>query len=132
MNWRRCIRERDRTFSRMRGIRQSEATLLEGIPAQLGQAATMCRLSRWLRGTKARHSWAMRPSHLKARSMDTVLSTPAHFLLKEEGETALWILPRALLIDLGRLLRKAQVRRYLWSKWSSGKPLEANMYPHKR
>ena len=30
--------------------------------------------------------------------------------LKEEGETALWILPRASLTDLGRLLSKPQVR----------------------
>jgi hypothetical protein len=132
MNWRRCIRERDRTCSRMRGIRRSAAILLAGIPARLGQAATMCRLSRWLRGTKARRSWAMRPSHLKARSMESVISKSAHFLLREEGEIAPWILPRALLTDLGRLLRKPQARRYLWNKWSSEKPLEADMYPHKR
>ena len=130
MNWRSCIRERGRTFSRMRGIRQSEAILVARVPARLGQAATMCSLSRWPRGTKAPRSWVMRPSHLKARSRESVISKQAHFLLKEEGETALWILPRASLTDLGRLLSKPQVRRYLRSNWSSGKPLEADMYPH--
>jgi hypothetical protein len=74
----------------------------------------------------------MRPSHLTARSMESVISKSAHFLLKEEGEIALWILLRALSTDLGRLLRKPQVHRYLWNKWSSGKPLQVDIYPHKR